>query len=369
MKLLLLLVFIFVLSAARKLEFVQSVWRHGDRAPIEQPYPTDRYTEEYWPRGWGMLTNIGMRQLKNLGQFMRARYATLTKTRFDPSEVYLVTSNVDRTSASAQSFSYGFYPATGADVFESGLPWQPTPIHGSSDGVDDWICRATSINCPKYNDQYAPIANASIEENDREYADLFSFLSTVTGISNFSTVDTFGIYDINRELANNLTQQPDWVYRRWEQYGGRTTLQIATDIGDSFFVQMYSAPNLGRRFTGYLLGDFITTALNVANGTQKNPSKMKLYSSHDTVLSSLMYTMGVGDGKIPTYGAAIIMEVYSDPWTVEFVYRNDSTRDPYPIYIPDCGYSCSVKKLSEIYTRTAIFTIEEAQEVKATKNI
>jgi prostatic aicd phosphatase len=59
---------------SKQLQFVQAVWRHGDRAPSDLPYPNDKYDEEYWPRGWNQLTNEGMRQLKDLGQFMRQRY-------------------------------------------------------------------------------------------------------------------------------------------------------------------------------------------------------------------------------------------------------------------------------------------------------
>lgn len=81
-------------SAERQLVFAQSVFRHGDRAPSE-PYPTDPYDDNYWPRGWSQLTNVrhsyalsvvtyndvllvclqeGMRQTRALGHFFRHRY-------------------------------------------------------------------------------------------------------------------------------------------------------------------------------------------------------------------------------------------------------------------------------------------------------
>lgn len=61
-------------TTSDKLVYVQAIWRHGDRAPDELPYPEDPYDEDYWPRGYGMLTNIGMQQLHGVGAFFRQRY-------------------------------------------------------------------------------------------------------------------------------------------------------------------------------------------------------------------------------------------------------------------------------------------------------
>uniref|UniRef100_A0A0K8V6W7 Lysosomal acid phosphatase n=1 Tax=Bactrocera latifrons TaxID=174628 RepID=A0A0K8V6W7_BACLA len=43
-----------------KLIFSHVLFRHGDRTPIE-PYPTDPWkNREYWPVGWGELTNVSI---------------------------------------------------------------------------------------------------------------------------------------------------------------------------------------------------------------------------------------------------------------------------------------------------------------------
>lgn len=60
--------------AKREIAFIQCIWRHGDRAPKKLPYPDDPYDEKYWPRGWNQLTNLGMQQMNELGQFFRQRY-------------------------------------------------------------------------------------------------------------------------------------------------------------------------------------------------------------------------------------------------------------------------------------------------------
>lgn len=74
--------------ACDKLVYVQAIWRHGDRSPEKLPYPTDIYTEDYWARGYGMLTNVGMNQLHELGTFFRQRYAnSFVNETFDYQEV------------------------------------------------------------------------------------------------------------------------------------------------------------------------------------------------------------------------------------------------------------------------------------------
>ncbi|KAJ1350063.1 hypothetical protein KIN20_005771, partial [Parelaphostrongylus tenuis] len=72
--------------AARKLVFVQAIWRHGDRAPQSLPYPNDPYNETAWQRGWSQLTNIGMEQMNELGTYFRKRYKRFVSSHFVPKQ-------------------------------------------------------------------------------------------------------------------------------------------------------------------------------------------------------------------------------------------------------------------------------------------
>ena len=49
---------LFSMIECRELKFVQAIWRHGDRAPSNKPYPNDPNDESSWPRGWNQLTNV-----------------------------------------------------------------------------------------------------------------------------------------------------------------------------------------------------------------------------------------------------------------------------------------------------------------------
>lgn len=61
----------------------------------------------------GNLTVVGIRQQYNLGTYLKAMYVDqerLVSPDYNPKEVEFFSSNVGRTSISALSFIYGFYP-------------------------------------------------------------------------------------------------------------------------------------------------------------------------------------------------------------------------------------------------------------------
>ena len=105
------------------------IYRHGDRAPTG-PYPTDPNTNESaWPVEYGELTNEGTRQHYILGQFLRYRYFTLLPARYSPKQVYVRSTDVDRTMESAEANLAGLYPPVPQDKWNAQLNWNPIPVH------------------------------------------------------------------------------------------------------------------------------------------------------------------------------------------------------------------------------------------------
>lgn len=106
--------------------------RHGARAPI---------IEE--PLGWfqvklGLLTATGMRQRSLLGSYNRARYIKregLLDEVYNPSQLYIQSTGVDRTIQSTYSELLGMYPPTATfrlaekGLSEKALP--PMKVRGS----------------------------------------------------------------------------------------------------------------------------------------------------------------------------------------------------------------------------------------------
>ncbi|XP_018417639.1 PREDICTED: lysosomal acid phosphatase isoform X4 [Nanorana parkeri] len=122
-------------SQARQLRFVTMVYRHGDRSPVRS-YPKDPYQESAWPRGFGQLTQIGMKQHWDLGQALRERYKGFLNESYDRREIYVRSTDVDRTLMSAESNLAGLYPPEGSEVFLPNITWQPIPVHTVPESED-----------------------------------------------------------------------------------------------------------------------------------------------------------------------------------------------------------------------------------------
>uniref|UniRef100_A0AAQ6ADE8 Lysosomal acid phosphatase n=1 Tax=Amphiprion ocellaris TaxID=80972 RepID=A0AAQ6ADE8_AMPOC len=105
-----------------------TLFRHGDRSPVKA-YPTDPYQENDWPQGFGQLSQEGMRQHLNLGQFLRDRYKGFLSESYDRHEILVRSTDYDRTLMSAEANLAGLYPPSGQQVFTPSLKWQPIPVH------------------------------------------------------------------------------------------------------------------------------------------------------------------------------------------------------------------------------------------------
>ncbi|CAH2016653.1 unnamed protein product [Acanthoscelides obtectus] len=123
---------IFIGSVSAKeddLTAVIVIYRHGDRTPIK-PYPSDPYgNESFWQVGFGQLTNRGKQQQKELGQWLRQRYDNFLPKEYSEKDIYVRSTDVDRTLMSAEANLAGLYPPTSSQMWDTNLKWQPIPVH------------------------------------------------------------------------------------------------------------------------------------------------------------------------------------------------------------------------------------------------
>lgn len=135
-----------------ELIFSHILYRHGDRTPT-MAYPTDPYSDiSNWPVPWGALTNTGKQQHFALGKWLRQRYGNvLLSEQYTPNEIYIRSTDVDRTLQSSESNLAGLYPPHGNQVWNADIEWQPIPVHTVAD-VDDWLIGASVPACPVYDE-------------------------------------------------------------------------------------------------------------------------------------------------------------------------------------------------------------------------
>uniref|UniRef100_A0A5F8GZB6 Lysosomal acid phosphatase n=1 Tax=Monodelphis domestica TaxID=13616 RepID=A0A5F8GZB6_MONDO len=122
-------------TQARSLRFVTLLYRHGDRSPVKA-YPKDPYQEGEWPQGFGQLTKEGMLQHWELGQALRLRYQGFLNASYHREEVFVRSTDFDRTLMSAEANLAGLFPVEGAQSFNPNITWQPIPVHTVPEAQD-----------------------------------------------------------------------------------------------------------------------------------------------------------------------------------------------------------------------------------------
>ena len=93
-----------------KLLFVWEHFRHGARAPYIAINPITNldFIGEKWD-GVGEITPLGMRMLYLLGISYKKKYGNFLSKKYNPNELYIISTNVNRTIISVYSFLKGFY--------------------------------------------------------------------------------------------------------------------------------------------------------------------------------------------------------------------------------------------------------------------
>lgn len=77
----------------------------------------------------GQLTNIGEKQQFELGNFLRERYDGFLDRFYSPHEIFVMSSDRDRTIMSAQVNLAALYkPPNISQNWNPLLPWTPVPI-------------------------------------------------------------------------------------------------------------------------------------------------------------------------------------------------------------------------------------------------
>lgn len=327
------------------LVFVSLVFRHGNRAPLVH-YKTDPHKHQF-PDGPGQLTRTGKMNMYQKGALLRKMYDGFISPNYKEGEVYITSTQLDRTLMSAQLVLAGFYPPSDDyHRFEPFLGWQPIPVH--EDSPDKSFIFGHGTACPRYSQVFYKQINKTTErlEQQGDLQELFPYCKAHCG-EEVKTVADMGLLvdTLKSEVADGL-KLPDWV-----QYYYDPTLLGLLDVLMNVIVQTTEQKKL---ITGPLLKQINDNMSAKVKGKLSPDRKMVFYSGHDFSILGLLSSIHNNKKLIPQpeFGASLAFELYRnsrDEHIVKVKYlRSFADDSPEEISIKDCGPPCYLDKFLAI---------------------
>lgn len=266
---------------------------------------------------------------------------------------------------SALSNLAGLFPPKKDQVWNEDLAWQPIPVHTVDVDTDNLL--SSHAHCPKFKQLVTDVLNNDeiVKQLNEKYADLYEYVSLNTNANVSNMVEIDYIYDtLFVESVYNKTL-PDWtkdVFPDQMKY-----------LRDLSFTLTTWTHELKRLRNGPLLSHVISEMKRVRGNETASSSdssafsqpkqkirRMHMLSGHDTTLSSFLNGLGMFDPPIaPPYASAVMIELHrrrsddddqddDDDYYVQFLYRNDSSREPYVLTLSGCEKLCPLDKFDEL---------------------
>ncbi|KAJ6635763.1 Prostatic acid phosphatase [Pseudolycoriella hygida] len=332
-----------VISFAKALN-IFDLFRHGDRSPQMQA-PGDPYDVSYWPDGWGQLTSLGKEQHLKLGKWLRSRYSDFLSSTYHTNDIYVQSSDYDRTLMSAQADLAGLYPPKKNANYSPNLWWQLIPVHTRPLPTDYLIGGEVPASCKAFFKELAKYYQSPEAQNMVTKAQpYFAFLTNKTGvpITNLSTLTL--LRDSWLVESDHNLRIPKWAELLLKK--DKTFYKLALFSYESFF----ATPTLVKFGAGFLLKDMFDRFTSKIEKVMRPDRKFWIYSSHDTTVMAILKALGVFDGVFPDYTATILTELrfYKDEYYVQMIYKNLNAI-PKVIDIPGCGEACPLWKIRKIF--------------------
>uniref|UniRef100_A0A2K6USP4 Lysosomal acid phosphatase n=1 Tax=Saimiri boliviensis boliviensis TaxID=39432 RepID=A0A2K6USP4_SAIBB len=324
-------------TQARSLRFVTLLYRHGDRSPVKT-YPKDPYQEEEWPQGFGQLTKEGMLQHWELGQALRQRYHGFLNTSYHRQEVYVRSTDFDRTLMSAEANLAGLFPPNGMQRFNPNISWQPIPVH-TVPMAEDRLLKFPLGPCPRYEQlQNETRQTPEYQNESSRNAQFLDMVANETGLTDLTLESVWNVYDTLFCEQTHGLRLPPWASPQTMQ-----RLSRLKDFSFRFLFGIYQQAEKARLQGG-------ETLRSAMGASHTLPSLLKYSlpspSQHDTTLVALQMALDVYNGEQAPYASCHIFELYQEDsgnFSVEMYFRNESERAPWPLSLPGCPHRCPLQ--------------------------
>ncbi|KAJ6661966.1 hypothetical protein lerEdw1_012813 [Lerista edwardsae] len=309
-----------------KMVMYSAIMRHGDRNPLGA-YPNDLYKEDTWPEGYGQLTTFGMKQQFELGEYLRKRYRNFLSSEYHRKEnensrtalsysfsflfqIYVLSTDVDRTIMSAQANLAGLFPPTGKQIWNKEILWQPIPVH-TLPIKNDRLLTFPILNCTRFHTLLKEtMKTPKVGERVKSYMKFLTELAgnsgydvkTLLDLTNSKLWNLHDAIHIQRERSLKL---PTWATPQVEK-----ELERILMFGVTALFRRHKQKEKARLQGGVLVKDILEKITKAAQNTTQ--AKMIMYSAHDTTLIALQTALDVFEKQMPRYAASYFFELYQE---------------------------------------------------------
>ncbi|KRY10309.1 Lysosomal acid phosphatase, partial [Trichinella patagoniensis] len=341
-----------------ELRLLQVIWRHGDRTPAMN-FPLN--PDQVWSEGTGELTKLGILQQYELGRFLRHRYENFLPKNYSSHEVFIRSTDVNRTLMSALANLAALFEPNSDDMWNKNLSWQPIPVHTVPRDLDNVL--NLEAKCPAAEKLQIEVWHSSeamsiVKANEA----LFELLRLNTGLPMNTLEEISTVYDPLhcavgshvKKIHEDKHSIPHWVTD--EVYENITRLfNISTTFWcSSEKVKKFRGSELLQNLIildlslGYLVVDIIERMKRKAGYVDEN-LKFYAYSAHDETLIGFLEHMRVYDATmVPTYASIILIELLElrGKYYVQMYFKNGNN-SAVPLQLEFCPHPCSLEKFEK----------------------
>ncbi|KAJ8932386.1 hypothetical protein NQ314_014697 [Rhamnusium bicolor] len=330
------------LDGESELVSVAVLFRHGDKTPTTS-FPNDPYFDlSYWPLGRGQLTNKGKKRHFDLGKWFRNRYSTFLPEEYSVKDIYVRSTDVDRTLMSAAANLAGLYPPKNSQIWNKILPWQPIPIHTIPTEEDQVLYMDSK--CPKFTKLYDEAYSSEFFMNiNKQYADFYKEVSNFTG------------WDITDVHFFAQLQSALYVYENynssylpsWADSLDQDKLNYLAGLNYARYTFTRELKRLG---VGPFFDNLFTRFDSVVNSTADS-RKFLMLSAHESTVASVLNSMGVFDYRAPAFASCLIWELRKSTNGVFYInlfYKKNSTDAVDILEVKSCGLNCAYDNYKSI---------------------
>nr|QGW52012.1 lysosomal acid phosphatase [Dugesia japonica] len=327
---------------------VHAIFRHGDRAPL-QLLSEDSNKIKLWPYGLGELTEIGINQHFQLGQWLRKRYFNLLNEKYNNTEILIRSTDYDRTLMSAASNLAGLY-FDRENIIIPGIRWRPIPIHTIPQKFDVIMLQD---DCENYKIKKHEMFNSKrFRPLLEKYQSTIDFIRNHTNLPQLNFENLWEIYDVLFcEKVHNIS---------WDKWITNEIFYNLTQMNKIDWQIMYYGEELQRLSGGLLLHKITEQLKNITHTpSNKRNEKFRMYSGHDTDVAALMSAIGVYEEIQPSYAACFLIELWEnskfnnslDNIYIKMYLRNNTEQkstDIPELILKQCGSPCSLSNFIKI---------------------